>query len=123
MSKFGSIAATCIAVAFGFVAGASRADLWVAPSPMGSDNNNGSQGAPFRSIQKAVDTAPTEGCVIHLAEGSYIVETGKTPDQMLLVNKPVSMASCGPVTGTFSAIRVSGALSPTWAATRIRRTV
>lgn len=95
MSKFGSIAAICIAVAFGFVAGASRADLWVAPSPTGSDNNNGSQGAPFRSIQKAVDAAPTEGCVIHLAEGSYIVETGKTPDQMLLVNKPVQIVADG----------------------------
>ena len=68
-------------------------DLWV--SPTGSDGNAGTQAAPLRSVQAAVDKAPAEGCVIHLAEGSYFVTAGTTPNQMLLVNKPVRIVADG----------------------------
>lgn len=68
-------------------------DLWV--SPTGSDGNAGSQGAPLRSVQVAVDKAPAEGCVIHLAEGSYFVTSGTTPSEMLTVNKPVRIVADG----------------------------
>ena len=80
-------------VLFGACASVARADLWV--SPTGSDSNAGTQGAPFRSVQVAVDKAPAEGCVIHLAEGSYYVVPNTTPNQMLLVDKPVQIVADG----------------------------
>ncbi len=50
-------------------------------SPSGSDNNNGSSGSPFATIQKAVDTAgTTTNTKISLANGTYrgytTVQTG-----------------------------------------------
>ena len=81
------------AVLSGVCASVAHGDLWVAPT--GSDSNAGTQGAPFRSVQAAVDAAPAEGCVIHLAEGSYFVTAGTTPSEMLTVGKPVRIVADG----------------------------
>ena len=75
------------------------ADLWV--SQAGSDSNAGTEAAPLLSIQAAVDAAPAEGCVIHVAEGYYYVKTGTSPDQLLTINKPVQIIASGDRSQTF----------------------
>jgi hypothetical protein len=49
---------------------AFAADWYVAPSPTGNNNNNGSANSPFATIQKAHDMA-VSGDVINVTAGSY----------------------------------------------------
>ena len=71
----------------------ARADLWV--SVAGSDSNAGTEAAPFLSIQAAINAAPSEGCDIHVAEGTHYVKSGTSPEALLMVNKPVRIIASG----------------------------
>ena len=44
----------------------------------GNDANDGSQAAPFKTIQKAIDSAPTGGSVVVRIVGDYVVESNIT---------------------------------------------
>ncbi len=58
--------------AFSFSAYASTPTYYVSASETASDTNDGSQAAPFATIQKAIDTA-VNGGKIHVAEGAYFL--------------------------------------------------
>jgi Right handed beta helix region/Protein of unknown function (DUF1565) len=49
---------------------APRADIDLYVSPYGSDNNSGTKGAPFRTVQRAADVV-TPGTTVHVAPGNY----------------------------------------------------
>jgi hypothetical protein len=53
------------------------ADLYVAPAPLGDDNNNGTNAAtPFKTMTKALATA-SDGTRIHVAAGTYSAANGE----------------------------------------------
>ncbi len=47
----------------------SSTDLYVSTS--GNDSNNGSSGAPYRTVKHAVDQASSQAVTIHIAPGTY----------------------------------------------------
>ncbi len=50
---------------------ASRLDMYVAPPPVGSDSNCGTETAPFATIQKGVNEVISGG-TLHVAAGTYV---------------------------------------------------
>lgn len=68
-----------IAVAMLFALTASAQTYYVSKST-GSNRNDGSKGAPFKNIQKAIDAVP-EGSTIYVAEGNYFgtLDKGNIP--------------------------------------------
>lgn len=68
-----------IAVAMLFAVTASAQTYYVSKST-GSNRNDGSKGAPFKNIQKAIDAVP-EGATIYVAEGNYFgtLDKGNIP--------------------------------------------
>jgi hypothetical protein len=71
----------------------SRAASSLYVDPAGSDGNDGSQGAPFQTIQTALDEA-TPGTTIHLAPGAYFETLATTrdgePDAPITIQGPES---------------------------------
>jgi len=67
------------------VCAASRQEMYVAPPPLGSDTNCGTEAAPFATVQKGV-TEVASGGTVHVAAGTYT--------DPLLVDK--SLALLGP---------------------------
>lgn len=63
-------------------------DLYVDPSS-GSDGNDGSQGSPFASLDRAFEELPyilTHKVVIHLADGTYNNEPGSITTKPIMTN-------------------------------------
>ena len=72
----------------------AQADLYV--SENGADTNPGTEAAPFRTIQAAVDAAPQEGCTIHVGVGTFIAKANvAAPNPVLLIEKPVTILGSG----------------------------
>ena len=72
----------------------ARADLYV--SENGADTNPGTEAAPFRTVQAAVDAAPQEGCTIHVGVGTFIAKANvAAPNPVLLIEKPVTILGAG----------------------------
>jgi hypothetical protein len=57
--------------------------------PAGSDDNPGTQAAPFATIQKAVDEA-ADGTMIHVAAGTFV--------EQVITEKNVTISGAGPTT-------------------------
>lgn len=68
------------------VCAASRLHMYVAPPPLGSDANCGTEAAPFATIQKGVDEVVSGGTV-HVAAGTYT--------ENINVNKRVTIIGAG----------------------------
>lgn len=75
------------------LAQAAMGALFVSES--GSDSNPGTADLPFRSIQAAVDAAPRDGCDIFVSEGTYYVMQDSSPQEALLIEKPVRIYALG----------------------------
>lgn len=72
-----AIPALVIGAALALIGSPAKAatDYYVAPS--GSDSNSGTSTAPFATIQKALNSAPS-GATVHLAAGTYLQDAVTT---------------------------------------------
>ncbi len=57
--------------------------------PAGSDDNPGTEAAPFATVQKAVDEA-LDGTMIHVAAGTYV--------EQVMIDKDLTITGAGPTT-------------------------
>ncbi|MFN3926782.1 MAG: DUF1565 domain-containing protein [Pseudanabaenaceae cyanobacterium] len=82
-------------------------------SPLGNDNNNGSQGQPLRTITAAVQRAQA-GTIIQLVQGTYSQETGET----FPIRLPKGVILRGDTSNNGAGIVITGGgrfMSPTFA--------
>jgi hypothetical protein len=96
------LAVLAVAVAPANVSGTCDTDVWVAPPPLGSDANPGTQAQPFATIQKGIDFACANGTV-HVAAGTYY--------EHLHINFAVNLTGAGaPITVIDGGLHGSGAV-------------
>jgi hypothetical protein len=50
-------------------------DYWVAPLPMGNDDNSGTYGSPWATLQHANKSVPDENCTVWFRPGVYVGES------------------------------------------------
>lgn len=70
----------CMLILASLFALSASAQTYYVSKNTGSNRNDGSQGAPFKNIQKAIEAAP-EGATIYVAEGNYFgtLDKGNIP--------------------------------------------
>ena len=92
------------------VVGAVVNEVWVAPPPAGNDANNGTEAAPFATIQKGIGTVVSPG-IVHVAAGDY--------NEDITLKNAVEVLGAGEAsttingTGTGSVVTASGVGSAT----------
>jgi hypothetical protein len=78
---------SCFSLVTALPAAAAVAEVWVAPAPLGDDNNAGTATEPFATIQKGIDTVSAPGKV-YVAAGTY--------EQRITLRDQVEVLGAGP---------------------------